>query len=142
MAEEFTINRPPGDGQIGTRESQSRIRLSIVFLALCAAIAPVGLTALTPALPLIKTSLAVTSSDVQLLLTVYMITLACGQLILGPVSDWMGRRILLLAGGLVFTLSGQWLTMCTTELKQHGRCQRLQPYLQLRQSFHLPLEVG
>lgn len=75
------------------------------FLALCAAIAPVGLTILTPTLPLIREDLSVSSSAVQQLLTAYMITLAAGQLVFGPISDKIGRRPLLLLGALLFSFS-------------------------------------
>lgn len=75
------------------------------FLAVCAAIAPVGLTILTPTLPLIRDDLSVSSSAVQQLLTAYMITLAAGQLVFGPISDRTGRRPLLLMGALLFSIS-------------------------------------
>ncbi|MFT6875373.1 MAG: DHA1 family bicyclomycin/chloramphenicol resistance-like MFS transporter [Granulosicoccus sp.] len=78
----------------------------IWFLALCTASAVVGLTLLSPALPLIKTELNVSSEAVQQLLTVYMITLAFGQLIYGPVSDRFGRRPVLLFGAVLFSLAG------------------------------------
>ena len=72
---------------------------------MCAAIAPVGLTVLTPTLPMIRDDLSATSGAVQQLLTVYMITLAGGQLVFGPISDRIGRRPLLLLGALLFSLS-------------------------------------
>ena len=78
----------------------------IWFLALCTASAVVGLTILSPTLPLIKTELAVSSEAVQQLLTVYMVALAIGQLIYGPVSDRVGRRPVLLMGAILFSLAG------------------------------------
>ncbi|MBX2839751.1 MAG: multidrug effflux MFS transporter [Gammaproteobacteria bacterium] len=66
----------------------------------------VGLTVLTPALPLIKDELGASSSAVQQLLTAYMIAMAAGQLIYGPVSDRVGRRPILLLGALLFTVGG------------------------------------
>jgi DHA1 family bicyclomycin/chloramphenicol resistance-like MFS transporter len=76
----------------------------IWFLALCTASAVVGLTILTPAVPLIKAELGVSSAAVQQLLTVFMIALALGQLICGPISDRLGRRPVLLAGGLLYVI--------------------------------------
>jgi len=78
----------------------------IWFLALCTASAVVGLTLLSPALPLIKMELNVSSEAVQQLLSVYMIALALGQLIYGPVSDRVGRRPVLLLGALLFSFAG------------------------------------
>lgn len=78
----------------------------IWFLALCTASAVIGLTLLSPALPLIKTELNVSSEAVQQILTVYMIALALGQLIYGPVSDRVGRRPVLLLGAVLFSVAG------------------------------------
>jgi DHA1 family bicyclomycin/chloramphenicol resistance-like MFS transporter len=78
----------------------------IWFLALCTASAVVGLTLLSPALPLIKTELNVSSEAVQQLLSVYMIVLAFGQLVYGPVSDRFGRRPVLLFGAVLFSFAG------------------------------------
>lgn len=82
----------------------------IWFLALCTASAVIGLTILTPALPLLKTELDVSSAMVQQLLTVYMIALAAGQLIYGPVSDRTGRRPVMLVGAVLYTVAG---ILCT-----------------------------
>lgn len=76
------------------------------FLALCTASAVVGLTILTPALPLIKDELGVSSAAIQQLLTVYMVALAAGQLIYGPVSDRVGRRPIMLCGAVLYTAAG------------------------------------
>lgn len=78
----------------------------IWFLALCAACSVVGLTILTPILPLIKSDLGVSSAAVQQLFTSYMIALAVGQLIFGPVSDRYGRRPVMLIGAVLYTLGG------------------------------------
>lgn len=90
-----------------TKPSNERpVAPPIWFLALCTASAVVGLTLLSPTLPLIKTELNVSSEAVQQLLSVYMVALALGQLIYGPVSDRLGRRPVLLFGALLFSLAG------------------------------------
>lgn len=78
----------------------------IWFLGLCTASAVIGLTILTPALPLIKNELAVSGKAVQQLLTVFLIALAIGQLVCGPLSDRVGRRPVLLVGALLFSVAG------------------------------------
>jgi len=66
----------------------------------------VGLTALTPILPLIKTELNVTSASVQQMFSSYLMAIAIGQLLWGPLSDRYGRRPVLLIGAVLFTLGG------------------------------------
>lgn len=78
----------------------------IWYLALCSASGVIGLTVLTPLIPLIRDSLQTTSSAVQQLLTCYLFALAAGQLIWGPLSDRFGRRPILLVGAVLFTLGG------------------------------------
>ncbi len=78
----------------------------IWYLALCAAGGVMGLTVLTPILPLIKDGLGASSAAVQQLLTSYLIALAIGQLVWGPLSDRHGRRPVLLVGAVMFTLGG------------------------------------
>ena len=83
--------------------SSQLIAPPVWFLAISSAVAVIGLTILTPALPLVKTELGVSSSAVQQLLTVYMIALAVGQLIFGSLSDRFGRRPILLLGAVMYT---------------------------------------
>lgn len=78
----------------------------IWFLAFCTAVGVVGLTVLTPVLPLIRSDLEVSSAAVQQLFSGYLIALAVGQLIWGTLSDRYGRRPVLLIGAGLFTLSG------------------------------------
>lgn len=66
----------------------------------------VGLTILTPILPLIAEDLSVSSAAVQQLLTVYMVAVAVGQLVCGPISDRFGRRPVMLSGTVLFCLGG------------------------------------
>jgi DHA1 family bicyclomycin/chloramphenicol resistance-like MFS transporter len=66
----------------------------------------VGLTVLTPILPLIRSDLQVSSAAAQQLFSGYLIALAVGQLVWGTLSDRYGRRPVLLIGAALFTLSG------------------------------------
>jgi len=85
---------------------QCPISPPVWFLALATACSAIGLTLLSPALPIIKTELNTTSDAVQQLLTVYLVALAIGQLVYGPISDRTGRRPILLLGAILFTLAG------------------------------------
>ena len=58
-----------------------------------------------PGLPNISRDLHASASDVQLTLTACMIGISLGQLLLGPVSDRLGRRPPLIAGLAAFVAS-------------------------------------
>lgn len=58
-----------------------------------------------PALPGIVKNLSTTDYLVQLTLTMFFLGNATMQLVLGPISDRFGRRLLLLCGGIVFIVS-------------------------------------
>jgi len=59
-----------------------------------------------PALPIFVTALHATPGQAQLTLSLYMIGFAAGQLVLGPASDRFGRRPVMLAGLLVYSIAG------------------------------------
>lgn len=62
------------------------------------ALGPLTIDMYLPALPTIQAELATTSAVVQLTLTGTLIGLALGQLVIGPLSDALGRRRPLLIG--------------------------------------------
>ena len=70
----------------------------IVVLGLLVALGPLTIDMYLPALPRIADELSVSSSVVQLTLTGTLAGLALGQLIIGPLSDSLGRRRPLMAG--------------------------------------------
>jgi DHA1 family bicyclomycin/chloramphenicol resistance-like MFS transporter len=69
------------------------------------AIGPLTIDMYLPALPTITRELETTSAAVQLTLTGTLIGLALGQLVLGPLSDALGRRRPLLAGTALHVLA-------------------------------------
>jgi len=77
----------------------------VVFLGMLAAIAPLSTDMYLPALPEMMGNFNVSSSMVQLTLTVSMGGGAAGQLFAGPVSDEKGRRMPLLTAMVVFAVS-------------------------------------
>ncbi|ORA03460.1 Bcr/CflA family drug resistance efflux transporter [Mycolicibacterium bacteremicum] len=75
----------------------SRLRM-IAVLGLMVALGPLTIDMYLPALPRIAGDLTVSSSVVQLTLTGTLAGLAVGQLVIGPLSDSLGRRVPLMAG--------------------------------------------
>src|SRR3954452_7488776 len=61
-----------------------------------------GMHVIIPALPATARALDMSISTAQLTITLYLIGLAAGQLLYGPVSDRFGRRPVLLAGLTLF----------------------------------------
>ncbi|AXK78132.1 MULTISPECIES: multidrug effflux MFS transporter [Mycobacteriaceae] len=70
----------------------------IAVLGLMVALGPLTIDMYLPALPRIAQDLTVSSSMVQLTLTGTLAGLALGQLVIGPLSDSLGRRLPLMAG--------------------------------------------
>src|SRR5678815_811997 len=64
-----------------------------------------------PALPVLTTDLMATSATVQLTLTGTLLGLALGQLVIGPLSDAVGRRRPLLAGTAAHVLASLAITL-------------------------------
>ena len=77
----------------------------IVVLGALVALGPLTLDLYLPALPRITEELSVTSSVTQLTLTGTLAGLAFGQLIVGPLSDSLGRRKPLIAGIVLHMLA-------------------------------------
>lgn len=74
-------------------------------LALLTAVAPLSIDMYLPAFPAMAEEFGTSASAVQFTLTSFMVGLASGQLILGPLSDRFGRRPLMLAGTFVCILA-------------------------------------
>src|SRR3954469_6175629 len=81
-----------------------RARLALTLGAFVA-LGPLTIDMYLPALPTIAQDLETTAAAVQLTLTGTLLGLALGQLVLGPLSDTLGRRGPLLAGTAVYVLA-------------------------------------
>jgi DHA1 family bicyclomycin/chloramphenicol resistance-like MFS transporter len=81
-----------------------RLRLVLV-LGFLTALGPLTIDMYLPALPAITDDLETTAAAVQLTLTGTLLGLAFGQLLVGPISDAIGRRTPLLAGVAVHVLA-------------------------------------
>ncbi|OPX05758.1 multidrug effflux MFS transporter [Mycobacterium sp. AT1] len=95
---------PNQAGVAGGTKVPSNARM-IVVLGLLVALGPLTIDMYLPALPQIADDYAVSSSVVQLTLTGTLAGLAIGQLIIGPLSDSLGRRRPLMAGIVLHMLA-------------------------------------
>lgn len=86
----------------------SHFRLALV-LALTVALGPFAIDAYLPAFPAIAASLGVSVHDVALSISVYIMALAAGQLVGGPLADRYGRQPVMLSGLLIFLLASAFL---------------------------------
>jgi len=90
--------QPTGGGEVSLK--------LLVTLALLCAIGPFAVDMYLPTFPALATDLSTSAASVQLTLTTFMLGMAAGQLVLGPLSDRLGRRRLLLAGTAVTFVAG------------------------------------
>ena len=86
------------------RLNSKRWKLAAI-LGTLAAFAPLSIDMYLPALPHIASELHTTPSFVQLSLTFFMLGLALGQLLVGPLSDVRGRRTPLLIGLAIYSVA-------------------------------------
>ena len=87
-------------GAAGAEEFKFR-PLLLVGIALLSASAPFSIDMYLPALPDIVEQLDTTESMVQLTLSGFVVGLALGQLVIGPLSDAVGRKKLMVGGAVV-----------------------------------------
>ncbi|MCO1578488.1 multidrug effflux MFS transporter [Crossiella sp. SN42] len=88
-----------------TAKSRAATALLAVLLGGCTAFGPLTIDMYLPAFPQIAADLGSTAAQVQLTLTACLIGLALGQLVIGPLSDILGRRRPLLAGLAVYAVT-------------------------------------
>src|ERR1700734_3451132 len=96
------VGKPPGAAT--TRGAPPWIML--LLLVVMTGVAPISLFLVVPALPLLATTFGRDISIAQMTVSLYMVGIACSQIIMGPLSDKFGRRPVLLAGlGLMVVAS-------------------------------------
>ncbi|WP_424810317.1 multidrug effflux MFS transporter [Rhodococcus sp. 27YEA15] len=77
----------------------------VCTLALISAIAPLSIDMYLPALPSMAEAMGASTASVQLTLTTFMVGLGVGQLVVGPISDGIGRRKMMVVAAVIMTLS-------------------------------------
>lgn len=85
-------------------------------LGLMAAFGPFAIDMYLPAFPRIAKGLGTSIGEVQLTLAIFLVGLAIGQLLWGTLSDYVGRRMPLLFGCLLF---GSMAAVCATTHSVH-----------------------
>ncbi|GAA4788225.1 multidrug effflux MFS transporter [Streptomyces ziwulingensis] len=93
---------PPGSG---TRRVRRTGLLVTLVLGGLTATPPLAMDMYLPALPEVTGALHASAATVQLTLTACLTGMALGQLVVGPMSDRLGRRRPLLAGLAVYVLA-------------------------------------
>src|SRR5215210_1829276 len=86
--------KPPGPAVNAVATS----KIMLLMLVAMTGIAPISLYMLVPALPVLATTFGRDISIAQMTVSLYMVGIACSQIIMGPLSDRFGRRPVLLAG--------------------------------------------
>jgi MFS transporter, DHA1 family, multidrug resistance protein len=86
-----------------TSPLRGRTRAQFLLLVAVTACGTLGMHIIIPALPATARALQMSIGTSQLTITLYLIGLAIGQLLYGPISDRFGRRPVLLAGLSLFT---------------------------------------
>ena len=79
---------------------------SIIALSTASAVSVTGLAFISPIILLIKDHYDVSSNEVQLTITIYLVAICIAQVFWGPLSDLIGRRIVLIIGASLFSLGG------------------------------------
>ena len=89
------IRTPP---EAATERVVAHPRIMLTLLVVMTGLAPISLYLLVPALPMLATTFGTDASVVQMTVSLYMVGIACSQILLGPLSDRFGRRPVMLGG--------------------------------------------
>jgi MFS transporter, DHA1 family, multidrug resistance protein len=87
----------------------------LALLIAVTAIGPLSLNILTPAMPGLIGTFGADAGTVQLTLSLYLLGMAVSQLVLGPLSDRLGRRPVMLAG-LALTVVASFAALAATSI--------------------------
>lgn len=97
------MNSPSSSPSGPASASSSRGPHLLTLIAL-SAVSPLAINIVVPALPGLQRVFQADYATVQLVLSLYLLTFALAQLIVGPLSDRYGRRPVVLVGLVVFAV--------------------------------------
>ena len=86
-------------------ETIAQPRAPLALLVTLMVTSQVAITIFLPSMPSIAEDLGTTQSLVQLTVSAYLGAFAVAQLVVGPISDAIGRRKTMLIGLVLFTLA-------------------------------------
>jgi DHA1 family bicyclomycin/chloramphenicol resistance-like MFS transporter len=86
------------------RSSETRFLRVAIVLGLLSAIGPFAIDMYLPALPSIGRDLTANPASVQMTLLAFFITMGLGQIVVGPISDMIGRKVPMYLGLGLFIL--------------------------------------
>jgi len=88
-----------------TRQQLGVSRFFLVFLACLAALGPVGIDAYLPTLPNLASDFGVDMTMANLTVSTFMMGMAFGQFLGGPLSDQLGRKTIGLTGLMIYIVA-------------------------------------
>jgi len=80
-------------------------RPSLISLVVISALSPFAINVVVPSMPALQEEFSAEFGSVQLVLSLFLASVAVSQIGIGPLSDRFGRRPVLLAGLSIFTLA-------------------------------------
>lgn len=87
------------------RRSRTGGTPSLLLLSLASSVSPFGMIVVVPTLAAIAERFGIAHGDAQFLIATYLFGLGVGQPVVGALSDQFGRRPVMLAGFLVYSLA-------------------------------------
>lgn len=96
-----------------TKQQLAGSRFFLIFVAGLAALGPIGIDAYLPTLPSLANDFGVSMAAANLTVSTFMMGMALGQFLGGPLSDQLGRRIIGLIGLLVFITASILITLAS-----------------------------
>ncbi|MCA1457869.1 multidrug effflux MFS transporter [Bradyrhizobium sp. BRP22] len=97
------MGKPPN---AATDKSIATSKLMLLLLVAMTGVAPISLYMLVPALPVLAATFDRDISIAQMTVSLFMVGIACSQLLMGPLSDRFGRRPVLLTGLGLMVVAG------------------------------------
>ena len=101
------MTTPGDDGQLPGRGT-------VLLLGSMAMIGPAALSIHVQSIPAIATDLGTSYASVQLTVSLFLFTFAVSQIFVGPLSDRLGRRPVLIGGLAIFALAGVMAALAPT----------------------------
>lgn len=96
------------------KDAENRPRAALWLLVMITISGTLAMHMFVPALPDAARALGVGNTAMQMTISVYILGLAGGQLVYGPLSDGLGRRPMLLIGLALYTLAGLAAVLVTS----------------------------